>query len=147
MRFDRQRFSTGLRRGTSEPAWSSSTLYIEPHSRLPEKNVDPRANAASQAQPQARLAFVPCPKTLVAKLDQNVIGRDRAKRRIALGVCTALTWSWTPGIRCRAWEYDWRQTETRHRLKSTILRPNRLDSSYHVYAHIVDGPTARCVNV
>ena len=35
---------------------------------------------------EARLAFVPFPKTLVAHLDQFVIGQDIAKRRLALGV-------------------------------------------------------------
>ena len=35
---------------------------------------------------EARLAFVPSPKTLVAHLDQFVIGQDIAKRRLALGV-------------------------------------------------------------
>jgi ATP-dependent Clp protease ATP-binding subunit ClpX len=34
----------------------------------------------------ARLASIPSPKTLVAHLDQYVIGQDIAKRRLALGV-------------------------------------------------------------
>src|SRR5208283_3692863 len=35
---------------------------------------------------EARLASIPAPKTLVAHLDQYVIGQDIAKRRLALGV-------------------------------------------------------------
>jgi len=35
---------------------------------------------------EARLAFVPSPKTLVTHLDQHVIGQNIAKRRLALGV-------------------------------------------------------------
>ena len=35
---------------------------------------------------EARLASIPSPKTLVAHLDQFVIGQDIAKRRLALGV-------------------------------------------------------------
>src|SRR5271157_3091009 len=35
---------------------------------------------------EARLAFIPAPKTLVAHLDQFVIGQAIAKRRLALGV-------------------------------------------------------------
>ena len=35
---------------------------------------------------EARLASIPSPKTLVAHLDQYVIGQDIAKRRLALGV-------------------------------------------------------------
>jgi ATP-dependent protease Clp ATPase subunit len=35
---------------------------------------------------EARLASIPPPKTLVAHLDQHVIGQDIAKRRLALGV-------------------------------------------------------------
>jgi ATP-dependent Clp protease ATP-binding subunit ClpX len=36
--------------------------------------------------PEARLASIPSPKSLVAHLDQHVIGQDVAKRRLALGV-------------------------------------------------------------
>jgi ATP-dependent protease Clp ATPase subunit len=35
---------------------------------------------------EVRLAFIPSPKTLVAHLDQNVVGQTVAKRRLALGV-------------------------------------------------------------
>ncbi len=35
---------------------------------------------------EARLASIPLPKTLVAHLDQHVIGQDIAKKRLALGV-------------------------------------------------------------
>ncbi len=35
---------------------------------------------------EERLASIPSPKTLVAHLDQFVIGQDIAKRRLALGV-------------------------------------------------------------
>ena len=35
---------------------------------------------------EARLASIPSPKSLVAHLDQYVIGQDIAKRRLALGV-------------------------------------------------------------
>ena len=35
---------------------------------------------------EALLASIPSPKTLVAHLDQYVIGQDIAKRRLALGV-------------------------------------------------------------
>ena len=35
---------------------------------------------------EARLASIPSPKSLVAHLDQHVIGQDVAKRRLALGV-------------------------------------------------------------
>ena len=35
---------------------------------------------------EARLASIPSPKSLVAHLDQHVIGQDIAKRRLALGV-------------------------------------------------------------
>jgi ATP-dependent Clp protease ATP-binding subunit ClpX len=46
-----------------------------------------RANPAlERPSKEARLASIPLPKTLVAHLDQFVIGQDIAKRRLALGV-------------------------------------------------------------
>ena len=43
-----------------------------------------------QAPREALLASIPSPKTLVAHLDQYVIGQDIAKRRLALGVSQPL---------------------------------------------------------
>lgn len=41
-------------------------------------------------RPEARLASIPSPKSLVAHLDQHVIGQDVGKRRLALGVSNHL---------------------------------------------------------
>ena len=53
---------------------------------------------------EALLASIPSPKTLVAHLDQFVIGQDIAKRRLALGVSNHFkrlvdAWDETPPIR------------------------------------------------
>jgi ATP-dependent protease Clp ATPase subunit len=41
---------------------------------------------------EERLAFAPSPKSVVAHLDQLVIGQNIAKRRIAVGVSNHFKW-------------------------------------------------------
>ena len=68
---------------------------IRPHAFAPSAQPEPSPRSLPslfQSQPperpsrEARLASIPSPKTLVAHLDQFVIGQNIAKRRLALGV-------------------------------------------------------------
>ena len=78
------------------PLFEGGVETIRPASAAP---APPRALAEITPQPapepappperpsrEARLASIPSPKSLVAHLDQYVIGQEIAKRRLALGV-------------------------------------------------------------
>ena len=68
---------------------SSASAASVPHRLLSEITPQPVPEPApppERPSKEALLASIPSPKTLVAHLDQYVIGQDIAKRRLALGV-------------------------------------------------------------
>ena len=73
--------AASIRRHASAPSAQPEPSPRSPPCPSPVQNEPPE-----RPSKDARLASIPSPKTLVAHLDQYVIGQDIAKRRIALGV-------------------------------------------------------------
>src|SRR5271166_4244772 len=66
--------------------WSGRGRTTRCGSGLQNTHREFRSSFVSRNTREALLASIPAPKTLVAHLDQFVIGQNIAKRRLALGV-------------------------------------------------------------
>ena len=64
---------------------SASAPFAQPKPSL-RPSPSPNPHRLPAPSKEARLASIPTPKSLVAHLDQYVIGQDVAKRRLALAV-------------------------------------------------------------
>ena len=84
--------ATGHQRARNPPTRICGFCAAQAVARTTPQPVPEPAPPLERPSREVLLASIPSPKSLVAHLDQYVIGQDIAKRRLALGVSNHFKW-------------------------------------------------------